>query len=462
MLTLDQAISEAVNALCQQLKAFQPDAARQYPYRLQQPLTVSGELDLTDWLASQRQFPKFFWRSRDQRFQTAALGIAAQYTGEQAFEQLATSKARQSKLRYYWLSGFDNSDSSPSEVAQQRLFLPQIELYQQHDQLYLSVTLSCAADLAEIETQLGRLQRVSPLNAPSLTVLQRHDRPNFDQWQQAISDAKRSFKEGHLQKVVLARQSQLECQQPLSFWSLFKRWQRASVNSYQIGFQPSADKGFISFTPERLFMRDGRTLCTEAVAATLPRSNDNQLAREQAQALLNDTKSRHEHDLVVVEIGAKLEALGVKLGQGCGTSLLKLVGLQHLHQPIQGQLPERDMDAQLLSTLHPTAAVGGLPAENARQFISQHEPFQRGWYAGCCGYIGPEKTELAVTIRSAEVDATRLTLYAGAGIVPQSDPLLEWQELEQKIALPLSLFDQQSCVDSDSLDPDAFNPSSLA
>jgi menaquinone-specific isochorismate synthase len=144
---------------------------------------------------------------------------------------------------------------------------------------------------------------------------------------------------------------------------------------------------------------------------------------------------------VVVEIGAKLAGLGVKIGQNCGTGLLKLAGLQHLQQIIQGQLPQPNMDAQLLSTLHPTAAVGGLPAASARRFIIQHEPLTRGLYAGCCGYFSSARSELAVTIRSAMVDFPQLTLFAGAGIVPQSDPELEWQELDQKIALPLSLLD---------------------
>ena len=441
ILAFNQAMANAITTLCQQLHPTVSVPERQYPYRLQQVLNACGTTDLNDWLATQSLYPKFFWSSRDQHIQVAALGSAVEYRDQQASKHVQQCLAKQQSLRYYWLSGFDSNASGHTDFPQQLLFAPQIELSQEQKTLTLSVVLNASSDIAEVIHQLQQLQ---PLTQPApvtseLVVSERHDYPDFNHWQRAINAAKHSFNQGHLQKVVLARQSTFACQQPIDFWSLFKRWQQAAINSYQIGYQLSATTGFISFTPERLFLRNGLRLTTEAVAGTLPRSHNIDKARQQAQALFSDSKTRHEHDLVVVEIGAKLAGLGINIGQDCGTGLLQLAGLQHLQHIIQGQLPHPDMDAQLLRTLHPTAAVGGLPAENARRFILQHEPQARGLYAGCCGYLSREGSELAVTIRCARVDADRLTLYAGAGIVPQSDPMLEWQELEQKIALPLSL-----------------------
>ncbi len=456
MLAFDTAMTNAVTALGLQLHLSASAPERQYPYRLRQALAPCDEPDLGGWLATQSLYPKFFWRSRDQHTQVAALGCAVEHRNQQASARLQAALSGQRALRYYWLSGFDSNASSTTEFPQQLLFVPQIELSQEpsrelsqepsreQQQLTLSVVVNAAADAATVARQLRQLRPSStPKTATraAFTVSQRQDSPDFARWQQAVTDAKHSFTKGYLQKVVLARQSRFVCQPAIDFWSLFTRWQQASVNSYQIGYQLTPTKGFISFTPERLFLRDGLLLTTEAVAGTLPRSADTDTARAQAQALLDDSKNRHEHNLVVVEIGTKLAGLGVQIGQHYGTGLLKLAGLQHLQQVIQGQLPQPDMDAQLLRTLHPSAAVGGLPAANARDFILQHEPLARGLYAGCCGYFSSERSELAVTIRSAKLDCSQLTLYAGAGIVPQSDPVQEWRELEQKIAVPLTLLD---------------------
>mgnify|MGYP003631483371 FL=1 len=453
---LDNALAKAIEALALQLHRQSVNPNPRYPCRIQQRLKLTTELDpelapelapevdLSGWLAAQSAFPKFFWRSRDRRTQIATLGIAVDYQDQQAHSQLSANIAIEQGLRYYWLSGFDiptvcgKPAGHDKGYPQQRLFLPQLELSQEDARLTLSVVLATSTDIAGRATQLQHLHPCLTLIPAPIKITRRQESLEYPQWKKAIGDAKRCFNQGTLQKVVLARQSHFDCLEPIDFWSLFKSWQSGSLNSYQMGYQMSAEQGFLSFSPERLYRRDGSTLTTEAIAGTLPCSTDTDLARQQAQTLLADSKSRHEHDLVVVEIGAKLEGLGINLSQGCHTELLKLAGIQHLKQRIQGQLPHPQMDAQLLLTLHPTAAVGGLPTEAARNFIRLHEPSQRGLYAGCCGYIGPEQSELAVTIRSAEVRLSQLTLYAGAGIVPQSDPELEWQELEQKIAQPLA------------------------
>ncbi|MGL5309601.1 MAG: chorismate-binding protein, partial [Plesiomonas shigelloides] len=97
------------------------------------------------------------------------------------------------------------------------------------------------------------------------------------------------------------------------------------------------------------------------------------------------------------------------------------------------QLRQAD-DAQCLTWLHPTAAVAGLPREPARRFIHEHEPFERGWYAGSVGHISRERAEFTVAIRSALIQQNQVHLFAGAGIVPGSDPEAEWQEIERKAA----------------------------
>ena len=97
---------------------------------------------------------------------------------------------------------------------------------------------------------------------------------------------------------------------------------------------------------------------------------------------------------------------------------------------------------QLLESFHPTPAVAGYPVDKALAAIGQQEPFDRGWYAGPVGYIGRESTEFAVAIRCGLVEAERLSLYAGAGLVKGSDCEAEWNEIENKISNFIKVFFQ--------------------
>ena len=96
-------------------------------------------------------------------------------------------------------------------------------------------------------------------------------------------------------------------------------------------------------------------------------------------------------------------------------------------------------DAQLLTALHPTPAVGGTPRRKALAYLREHEPFSRGWYAGACGLISDDVAEFAVAIRCMLLTGDTLRLYAGAGIVAGSEPAAEWQELDDKLANLLGL-----------------------
>ncbi|KAK6123253.1 hypothetical protein DH2020_043010 [Rehmannia glutinosa] len=94
---------------------------------------------------------------------------------------------------------------------------------------------------------------------------------------------------------------------------------------------------------------------------------------------------------------------------------------------------KEDDEYKILSSLHPTPAVCGLPTEDARILISETEMFDRGMYAGPVGWFGGAESEFAVGIRSALVGkGVGALLYAGTGIVDGSNSALEWQELELK------------------------------
>ena len=126
-------------------------------------------------------------------------------------------------------------------------------------------------------------------------------------------------------------------------------------------------------------------------------------------------------------LNAYVEAFEVHLPE-----IKRLHNVQHLRRRIGATLKADVLDQDCLRQIHPTAAVAGLPRAKAKQFIAENEPFKRGWYAGTLGIFNPQEAEFCVTLRSAKIEHNQITLYAGAGIIKESEPISEWQEIERK------------------------------
>jgi Isochorismate synthase len=114
-------------------------------------------------------------------------------------------------------------------------------------------------------------------------------------------------------------------------------------------------------------------------------------------------------------------------------SLLTLPHLHHLHTPVRARLREGLSLLDVVARLHPTPAVGGTPREAALRFIRENEKLDRGWYAAPIGWVGRQGGEFAVALRSAVIDGGDATLFAGCGIVADSDPDLEYRESVLKL-----------------------------
>ena len=117
--------------------------------------------------------------------------------------------------------------------------------------------------------------------------------------------------------------------------------------------------------------------------------------------------------------------------------LRRLRNIQHLATEVTGRaLPGVDI-LELLQRLHPTPAVCGWPRDAARKVIAAHEDMDRGWYAGPIGWIDAAGDgEFAVALRCAVVRGTQAWLFAGNGIMGDSDPAAELAEVELKFSPP--------------------------
>ena len=127
---------------------------------------------------------------------------------------------------------------------------------------------------------------------------------------------------------------------------------------------------------------------------------------------------------------------------GQNPSLLELKYLVHLVAHCSGELKPNYDWLDCINALHPTPAVAGTPCEIALDYITKKEPFSRGWYAGPMGTISKKNAKIVVAIRSGMVNGDSVILGAGAGIVADSNPEDEWNELDAKINVFSTLFNR--------------------
>ena len=255
----------------------------------------------------------------------------------------------------------------------------------------------------------------------------------FAVWAEMIQTAVQQMKTTALNKVVLARICEVKFNQNINIDQTLAALRRTYPDCYCFLFEPRPGHAFMGATPELLARLNGRSLTSMALAGSAPRGSTEAAAKKFGQALRHSAKDQHEHRLVVDALKRRLTPLTDRLSLPDQPELLQLSNIQHLHTPVSGTLKSGDGILPLIEKLHPTPALGGSPRPLAMQFIRQAEPVPRGWYAAPIGTISCNLDgAFGVAIRSAAVQDRRAWLYAGAGIVTDSEAQKEWDEAELK------------------------------
>ncbi len=180
-------------------------------------------------------------------------------------------------------------------------------------------------------------------------------------------------------------------------------------------------------TPEVLLEGDGGAWQTMALAGTLPRGTADYADVEWS------AKDRAEQDYVASYI-RQLLALHADAVETRGPYTTLAAHLLHLRTDFRFRLPRPDRLGDLIDDLYPTPAVCGLPKDEARTWILEHEGLERRYYSGFCGPIHPRgETHLYVSLRCMELLSDRPLLFAGSGILAESLLAQEWDETEAKL-----------------------------
>jgi isochorismate synthase len=257
--------------------------------------------------------------------------------------------------------------------------------------------------------------------------------PEAAAWIDSVARLAGAVGRGRLDKAVLSRRVTLQAAQAIDPAAVMRRL-AASASGSTLFAISRGQATFLGATPERLVSLRGRELRTMAVAGTTRRSVDEAEDDHRASELLASDKEREEHAVVVDWLRDALTPLTDRLDVPAVPEVVRLRHVQHLVTPVSGRLRASADVLSVVERLHPTPAVGGAPRDLALELIADEEPHERGWYAGPLGWIDRHGDgEFVVALRSGVVAGSTATLYAGCGIVADSDPEREWDESSAKL-----------------------------
>ncbi|WP_026569615.1 MULTISPECIES: isochorismate synthase MenF [Sediminibacillus] len=299
---------------------------------------------------------------------------------------------------------------------------------------------------ADIEQRMDKDRRLllSSATLPEGPVVSEKSEVEPMAWKQLVREATETIKQGETEKIVLARELRVQFSDKAHVAPVLKALTESQTNSYIFAFENDEDC-FLGATPERLVKVEDQKLLSTCLAGTAPRGTTEAEDNRIGEQLLTDEKNRSEHQFVVEMIKKAVSACCDHVRVPDEPVLYPLKNLQHLYTPVEAVLHDGYTILDIVKRLHPTPALGGLPSEESVAFIREHEHLDRGWYGAPIGWLDAyQNGEFAVAIRSALIQDDHASLFAGCGVVKDSNPEEEYQETNIKFTPILSVLGGRS------------------
>ncbi len=253
---------------------------------------------------------------------------------------------------------------------------------------------------------------------------------NGEQWMSVVADAVARISRADLEKVVLARDLVATADAPIDVrWPL-----RRLTETYPMCWTFHVD-GMFGATPEMLVRRERGLVTSRVLAGTIRRTGDDERDLALAATLARSSKDLEEHEYAVRSVADALEPHCSSMNVPEAPFVLHLPNVMHLATDVAGVVHDAATvsSLQLAEALHPSAAVGGTPTPVATALIAEIEGMDRDRYAGPVGWIDSSGDgEWGIALRSARLSGDTVRLFAGCGIVADSDPEAELAEAQAK------------------------------
>ena len=421
-----------------------PLAALEACYR-----SLANEMQLADHVSGMA-----YWARPSQGFAIAAFGAAAVLspTGHDRFAAvddewrwllsnalIESDSVESPAVGPILIGGFSFDAEGPrterwSGFPSAHMIVPQVHLTNLQGETWVTVSTLVGEDGKSgpgLET-LARYREVlstTDLHLPRLdgASIQVNDDLPENEWRTIVGDAIDEIRAGDLRKVVLARSVHGSASKPVNAFDVLHRLSDTHRDALIFGYWRD-DKVFAGASPERLAQLDGREISASSLAGTVRRGVTPEEDARLAAELEASEKDLIDHAAVREMLHEILSEVGVNVSAPESPEILTLSNVHHLHTEVRANLCDDYSLLDVVGRLHPTPAVGGTPRGRALEFIREKEQLDRGWYAAPVGWMDRNRGEFAVALRSGIIEADTFALYAGCGIVGDSDPEEELAE----------------------------------
>jgi len=248
------------------------------------------------------------------------------------------------------------------------------------------------------------------------------------EWESVVAEAVVRINAGAMEKVVLARDLIAEAESDIDVrWPL-----QRLAESYPMCWTFHVD-GLFGATPEMLVRRERGLVTSRVLAGTIRRTGDDARDLTLAATLARSSKDLEEHEYAVRSVADALAPHCTSMNVPESPFVLHLPNVMHLATDVAGVIDDDTTCLALAEALHPSAAVGGTPTDVATKVITEIEGMDRGRYAGPVGWMDSSGDgEWGIALRSAELSGRTVRLFAGCGVVADSDPESELAEAQAK------------------------------
>lgn len=433
---------------------------------LSQPILVSEVqkvegINPSDFFAAGRNRflgERFFWKDPNEAHTLVGMGIAKQIQSNQVSNRFRDVESKWSNIieSAVIIGEQKESGTGPSlfggftfdpvkkktklwsKFSDSLFHIPSYMLSVVNGQAYLTTNAVCTqhddhrlVEKINAERQV-LLAAASQKQEFSIASIEHIDEIGPDEWKESVTDLVNSFEGSDLKKVVLARELRLRFNDDIKVERTLKHLLAEQPESYVFAFEVNGDC-FLGASPERLVKREGEKVFSTCLAGSIARGSTPTEDRLLGESLLKDQKNLVEHEYVVEMIKEAMNETCEYITIPNRPELMKTKYIQHLYTPVIGKCKQTTSLLDIVDRLHPTPALGGLPQEAAVQRIREVEELDRGFYAAPIGWLDYHGNgEFAVAIRSALIQGMEASLFAGCGVVADSDAESEYIETSIK------------------------------
>lgn len=195
------------------------------------------------------------------------------------------------------------------------------------------------------------------------------------------------------------------------------------------------DNQFLSFSPEKFFIKKNHLISSYPIKGTIKRINNIQQDLEQIKLLSNSKKDKAEHLMIVDLLRNDIGKIS-KFGTVNVNDLFKIKTFEtihHMESEIQGVICSDKKEIDIIKALFPGGSITGAPKYRAIQIIDELENYNRGIYTGCLGTISANgDMDFNICIRTMTINNNKAIYPVGGGIVWDSNSELEYNEAKEK------------------------------